>query len=124
MILLTLALLCADNFHLQYAAEHAGLPPERVVAIASVETRCNLSPRVRGRAGEWGRFQIRVSTARRRCPGLNIRRYRGNVACFLVMFGQDVRRFGVTDATVRHNGYGPAGAYAFLYKVLKVEEVR
>jgi hypothetical protein len=132
VILFLLALHCADDFHLRYEADHAAYTPpmeSRAAAIARVESACNLSPKLRAHACqshrrdcEVGRFQIRPSTARRRCVGLNIRTYHGNVDCFLKVFGEDVDRLGLTDATVRYNGYGPAGAYAYLYKVLKAEE--
>ena len=129
MILLLLALHCGDSFHLRYEARAVGLPDRRVEAIARVETACNLNPRLRAhdcraprRDCEVGRFQIKPSTARQRCSCVDVRTYRNNVACFLLTFAEDRARFGLTDATVRHNGYGPAGAYEYLYKVLKVEE--
>ena len=121
------ALHCGDDYHLKYESARAGLPEERILAIARVESACNLDTRLRAhncnpRDCERGRFQIKPSTARRACPDLDTRRYTGNVACFFRIFGENVRRFGLTEATVRQNGYGPAGAYEFLYKVLKVEE--
>lgn len=126
MIALLLALHCADDAHLRYLAHRDSLPAARVLSIARVESGCNLNPKLRAHAStrdrEVGRFQIKPSTARMRCPGVNVFTYAGNVACFLKMFREDVRGFGVTDATVRHNGYGPAGAYEFLYKVLRSEE--
>lgn len=119
---------CGDSFHLRWEAVRAGLPPLRVEAIARAETECNLDPRVLGRACrrtpracDRGRFQIRPATAHLRCPGLDTRTYRGNVACALWVLSEDRERYGPTDAIVRFNGDGPR-ALAYLRKVLKIEE--
>lgn len=127
MIALLFALHCGDDFHLRYVAEQAAIPPTRFEAIARVESACNLNPRLRAHQCaaahdcEVGRFQIRPSTARRRCPGVNIRTYRGNVDCAVRIFGENVDRWGVTDGTRRFNGAGPK-TLEYLYHVLKAEE--
>jgi hypothetical protein len=128
LLLLVLAPRCADSFHLRYEAARAGLPPKRVEAVAYAESACNLDPRLLGhrcratpRTCDRGRFQIRPATARSRCPDLNTRTYKGNVACALRMLAQDTRAVGLTDATIRQNGKGEA-ALAYLRRVLKIEE--
>jgi len=121
-LLLALALRCPDSFHLQYvAAQDSILPPARFEAIAWVESGCNLSPRLRGKLHEIGRFQITPSVARKRCPGTDVRVYRGNVQCALRILEENTWRLGLTDATRRYNGSGPA-SYVYLYHVLKREE--
>lgn len=95
-----------DRFHLTRLADSAGVPAAAVLAIAWQETRANLDPKVRGAAGERGRFQIKPGTAARRCRGLDIRTYRGNVQCFLSMFKEDMHRLGVVGAIRAHNGRG------------------
>ncbi len=122
MILALLVLLAprpADRFHLRFIARDAGLPPLVVEAIAEQETAGNLDPAIRGHACrgrqdcDVGRFQIKPSTAAARCPGVDVRTYRGNTECFLAMFGQDARAHGVRYAIRHHNGNGPSSvAYA------------
>jgi len=124
MIALLLAAVlprCADSFHLRWLAERDSLPAARVQAIAWTETRCNTSPRVRGKLGEIGRFQIRAATARAHCPTLNVRSYKGNTECFVKLFRENVARYGLTEATSRHNGRGDAACH-YLKRVLTVEE--
>jgi len=126
LLLLVVAPRCGDSFHLRYDAEMWRLPPQRVEAIARAESACNLDPKLLGhacrrtpRSCDRGRFQIRPATARRRCPTLDTRRYEDNVWCALGMLSADRARVGLTDATVGFNG---RGAYAYLYRVLKIEE--
>jgi len=131
--LLALAVLprCADSFHLRWGAATQHLSPQRVEAVARVESGCNLSPLLRAHACwnrvvrlrdcEVGRFQIKPSTARARCRGLNVFTYSGNVACFFRMFGEDWARGGRTYATLRHNGSGP-GAEHYLALVDRAED--
>ncbi len=120
--LLALALPCGDSFHLQWEAAHEStFPPARFAAIARVESGCSMNPRLRGHAREIGRFQIQPVVARHRCPALDVRTYRGNVACALRILEENMWRMGLTDATRRYNGSGPA-SYMYLYHVLKREE--
>jgi hypothetical protein len=128
VIALLLALHCPDSFHLRWVAAQAeAFPPTRFEAIARVESGCNLATRLRGhhclakRDCEVGRFQIKPSTARKRCPGYNIWTYDGNVRCALTILGDNRVLLGLTDATRRFNGAGPA-SFEYLYKVLKREE--
>lgn len=101
-----------DRHYLAHRAKDAGVSPRIVLAIAYAETRNNLTPTVRGRHGEVGRFQIKLTTAAERCAGVNVRTYKGNVDCFLEMFASDVRRLGTLRAIEHHNGRGPqARAY-------------
>ena len=121
-LLLALALPCGDSFHLQWVASHEStFPATRFAAIARVESGCNLNPRLRGHVGEIGRMQIKPSTAKRRCPGVNVRAYKGNVSCALRILEENMWRMGLTDATRRYNGSGP-DSYVYLYHVLKREE--
>lgn len=103
ILLLAQLLLMPDAPHLRYEARRHGLPEMAVLSVAWTETRANTNPRVRGVGWEWGRFQIKESTARVRCPGMNVRRYRGNVACFIKMFTEDAAQFGVIEAICVHN---------------------
>lgn len=127
MIGLLLALHCGDDFFLKSVARQAAISPTRFEAVARVESGCNLNPRLRGhhcltlRDCEIGRFQIKPSTARLRCRGLNIRRYHDNVVCAAVILQQNIRSRGMVDGTRVFNGTGPA-TYEYLYKVLKTEE--
>jgi len=121
-LLAAAALHCPDSFHLQYvAAQDSIFPPARFEAIARVESGCNLSPRLRGKLHEIGRFQITPSVARHRCPETDVRTYKGNVACALRILEENMWHLGLTDATRRYNGSGPA-SYVYLYRVLKCEE--
>lgn len=66
---------------------------------------------------EVGRFQIKPSTARRRCPGLNVWTYDGNVRCFVHMLEEDAAAGGMLYAIRHHNGSGPRAA-DYLQRVL------
>lgn len=92
-----------DAAHLRYLAREAGLDPRVVVAVAWRESTNDLRPRLRGKAGEWGRFQILPRTARRRCRGLDIRTYKGNTGCFIKMFAEDNARHGIVFALHQQN---------------------
>ena len=121
-LLLVLALPCGDSFHLQWVASHEStFPATRFAAIARVESGCNLNPRLRGHAREIGRFQIQPTVARHRCSGTNVWTYKGNVSCALRILEENMWRMGLTDATRRYNGSGPA-SLEYLYHVLKREE--
>lgn len=62
---------------------------------------------------EVGRFQIKPSTARRRCVGLDIFTYNGNMLCFFQMFWEDTQVGGTEYAIRHHNGSGPM---TYLYR--------
>jgi len=66
---------------------------------------------------EVGRYQIKPSTARLRCPGTDVFTYSGNLACFAQMFAEDTRMGGTLYAIKRHNGRGDQ-ADAYLKRVL------
>lgn len=90
------------------------VPARLEAAVALVESGRNLNPRLRGAAGEWGRFQIRTATARALCPGLDVRTSTGNARCFRLMMREHFERTGSWPAAlVAYNGTGPrARAYA------------
>lgn len=67
---------------------------------------------------EVGRFQIKPSTARLRCPGLDVFTYGGNLACFAQMFAADAKTRGTLYAIRHHNGAGPR-ADAYVQRVLR-----
>lgn len=146
VLLAALQIVLPDQAHLVHLADSAGLPPAVVEAIAWQESGVNLSPTLRGhhcwwstRVGETltihherdcevGRFQIKPSTGRARCPGLNIWVYDGNTHCFVTMFAADVRQYGLTAAIKRHNGSGRVAdeyverVYATVGRLLTQEE--
>lgn len=114
--------LLPDRAHLVHLADSANVPSGEVMAIAYEETGLSLLPSIRGhhcwysyhvdsntvvvhheRDCEVGRFQIKPSTGRARCSGINIWTYEGNTNCFIRMFSEDVKRFGVARAICRHN---------------------
>lgn len=68
---------------------------------------------------EVGRFQIKPSTAARRCKGINIFVREGNYHCFFKMFSEDSSRYGTGAAIRKHNGRGPMTA-AYLASVLAI----
>ena len=132
MLALFLALqVCADSYHLRWLARERHVPEARYEAIAHVESACNLDPLLRGHAcwrAHWhlrdcevGRFQIKPSTGRARCRDLNIWTYKGNTECAARTLREDAQRYGLTDATIRHNGTGEP-ALEYLRKVLRQEE--
>lgn len=116
-----------DDVHLRYLALQKHLQPRAVIAIAYEESAHNLDPRLRGHFCWWkghherdcevGRYQIRPSTARSRCRGLNIWTYGGNTACFIKMFAEDTQRLGLERAIRAHNGSGDI-AEDYLTRVL------
>lgn len=67
---------------------------------------------------EVGRYQIKPSTARRRCPELDVFTYGGNLACFVRMFKEDADGDGKLYAITHHNGSG-AKAREYLDRVLR-----
>lgn len=105
MILFLVAQLAVmpDSPHLRYLARSAGLDGRVVESVAWHESRNELRPRLRGEAGEWGRFQILPRTARRRCPALDVRTYKGNTQCFIKMFSEDTARHGTVFALHQQN---------------------
>jgi hypothetical protein len=106
-----------DYAHLRSLARQSGANVRAVLAIAYEESAHNLNPRVRGKHGEVGRFQIKTATARERCPDLNIWTYQGNTTCFVRMFSEDTRRVSTEYAIRAQNGAGP-GADLYARKVL------
>jgi len=60
---------------------------------------------------EVGRYQIKPSTARRRCANLNVFTYEGNILCFFRMFYEDQHSGGTEFAIRHHNGSGPMTYY-------------
>lgn len=101
------ALRHPDAAELTLWSEAAGVPAAFTYAIAWEETRNNADPSVRGAHGEVGRFQIKLSTARARCLGLNVTDYHDNLACFLRMTRQDWQKCGSWRCAARvHNGSG------------------
>jgi hypothetical protein len=147
-LLLTLLGHCPDGGHLRYLAREAGIPPARLEAVARVESGCNLSPRLRAhwcwhgvqaekvsqgdglpapevrrpavhaRDCEVGRFQVKPSTARRWCPGLDVFAYRGNTACAVRFLARLLDAWGVVGIA-RFNG---ERCDTYLCKVLREEE--
>lgn len=100
------ALQHPDAATLELWSEAAGVPVAFTYAMAWEETRNNPSPWVRGAHGEYGRFQIKLTTARSRCPGLDVRQYDDNLACFLRMSREDWQKCGWACAARIHNGSG------------------
>lgn len=100
-----------DAAALDLWSDALNFPREYAYAIAWHETRANVDPRVRGKAGEWGRFQIMPSTARERCAGMDVTTAHGNRACFFKMTRDDYLKCGGDWWCVakRHNG---GSAYA------------
>lgn len=84
-----------DAHYLQHVADSAGLKRSLVWAVAWTESRGNLNPKLRGHHCkarpncEVGRFQIKPVTAAYRCPKINTRTYKGNVACAMKMLAED-----------------------------------
>lgn len=130
---------------LTHMADVAHVPHGPVAAIAWLETRDNMDSAVRGHhcwhdRGErvsamdtvhWatsvhtpncevGRFQIKPSTARARCPNLDIFTRQGNYICFFWMFHQDFDRYGAMEAIKRHHGGTPQQNAAYFREALKV----
>jgi len=130
-----------DGIVLLDLADSAGIDEKATLAIAWEESRENLSPHLRGHHCwythrvvvedtvivrqhhepdcEVGRFQIKPSTARRRCPGLDVFTYVGNTRCFARMFAEDAEQHDIIYAITRHNGSGPR-AREYLTRVLAV----
>ncbi len=67
---------------------------------------------------EVGRFQIKPSTAKLRCPAWNVFTYGGNLACFAQMFAEDTKHGGTLYAIRHHNGSGKQ-ADEYLQRVLR-----
>jgi hypothetical protein len=130
-----------DGVGLIDLADSAHIDERATLAIAWEESRDNLNPHLRGHhcwysymtvSGdsvrvrhhhdpdcEVGRFQIKPSTARRRCPGLDIFTYGGNTRCFAKMFAADAAYRDIAYAITHHNGRGPR-AREYLNRVLAV----
>lgn len=128
-----------DGITLLDLADSARIDGRATLAMAWQESGDNLSTRLRGHHCwysqrvvrgdsvvvlhhhesdcEVGRYQIKPSTARLRCPGLNIFTYAGNTRCFAKMFAEDTARRGIEFAITNHNGRGPR-ARAYLARVL------
>lgn len=106
-----------DKRQLGALALTAGLPEAVVLAMAWQESGSNLNPALRGHhcwnetVGhladcEVGRFQIKPSTGKARCPEFNVFTYRGNLDCFAKAFGEDYRVYGFSGAIERWNAGG------------------
>lgn len=100
-VLWTLATGHPDAGLLAFYADSAQVPHEIAWAVAWQESRHNLNPALRGRAGEVGRFQLMRATARALCPGLNIYTYTGNVACGLRYLRSQYERTGSWSRAIR-----------------------
>lgn len=117
-----------DAHYLVHQADAAGLPRALVLAVAWTESRTNLNPKLRGHHChaqancEVGRYQIKPATAALRCPGFDIRRYSGNVGCWLQMAAEDYADGGTERVLKRQIGTGLGTAYqqAYLEKVYGV----
>ena len=111
-----------DAHYLTATALQWGHDPRVVLAMAWEETRSNVSPAVRGKAGEIGRFQLSRAVARRYCPDLRIERYHDNVRCYMrtmsyYMVELDLPGLLPVNAIERYNGRGPK-ARAYRERVL------
>jgi hypothetical protein len=103
--------LAPDAPTLALWSEAAGVPALVTVTVAWTESGRNLDPTLRGAAGEVGRFQIRPSTARERCPRQNIDTYHGNLVCFLRLMRENYATCREWRcALAAYNGRGPAAA--------------
>lgn len=118
LLLLQILSAMPDAPHLRATADSAGVPRGGLLGMAYMETRNNLKPGVRGPGGEWGRFQIKLATARARCPGMDVKTYDGNVACVAKMFGEDVPQYGVEPALCVHNTGLPLATCPYARDVL------
>lgn len=107
MNLLTLSVLWSvatglpDAGLLAVYADSARVPHVVAWAIAWQETRHDLNPALRGRAGEVGRLQVLPSTARSRCPRLDIYTYTGNLACGMRLLRWRFEQRGSWAAAIR-----------------------
>lgn len=130
-----------DGVTLLDVADSVHIDDRAMLAMAWEESRENLSPSLRGHRCwythrmvvadsvvvrkhhepdcEVGRYQIKPSTARRRCPGLNVFTYTGNIRCFAKMFAEDTEQHDRIYAITHHNGRGPR-AREYLTRVLAV----
>ena len=90
-----------DAWRLKAYADSTHVPAVIAWAISWQESRHNINPRLRGKHGEWGRFQVMPSTARAICPTLDIRTYEGNVMCGLRYLRHQFEARGTWEAAVR-----------------------
>jgi len=117
-------ILGADAPTLQLWSEVTGVPAVLTEAVAYVESGHDLRPALRGRAGEWGRFQILPNTAARRCPNHDVATYQGNLACFFRIMRENYLRCRDWRCAIeRYNGRGGA-ARAYADRVLAVVQHR
>lgn len=102
--------LSAEQRFVVRRAMSYGVPSVVALEMAYEETRTNLNPRVRGRHGEWGRFQIRPLI---HCPRHNLARYGDNVDCYLRLMTAHRLTCGAWSCAIQmYNGRGPmARAY-------------
>lgn len=108
--------LSADASYLCYVGERLGIPKKVLYAIAWMETRKNLNPRIRGALGEIGRLQLRHKSTV--CIGLDIRTYEGNVWCGALFLLSRYNKYGSwSQAIKRYNGNG-AQAELYLQRAL------
>ena len=100
-LLWTLATGHPDAALLAAYADSAHVPHTVVWAIAWQESRHNLNPAVRGRAGEIGRLQVLPRTAKTFCADLDIYTYSGNVKCGVRLLRGHFQRRGSWAAAIR-----------------------
>jgi hypothetical protein len=119
-----------DLHYLIHQADSAGLKRSLVLTLAWVESRDNVSPALRGHHCwnakvhevncEIGRFQIKPKTAQARCPGDDIRTYKGNVHCALRMLAEDG---GGVRAVQTYIGLGKGAAWRDHYTTTVLAEI-
>ena len=120
--------LWPDFEQLQHEAAVTLTPTAPVLAIAWIESRTDTNPHLRAHYCwnaqrhspdcEVGRFQIKPSTAKVDCPGLDIFTTFGNHACFFTRFDETlIRGHSVREAIRRHHGGTPAGNATYLAKI-------
>lgn len=117
-----------DKRFISRMADSLGVDTNLSLAVAWQESGGNLNPSLRGHHCwhgvstavdgtvigavyladcEVGRYQIKPSTAKARCRGLNIWKYRDNVICGLLILKGNLLKYGVVEAVERYNGSGP-----------------
>jgi hypothetical protein len=123
--------LWPDYEILSHEAAVTFVPLAPVLGIAWVESREDTNPTLRAHycwhSGlhspdcEVGRFQIKPSTAKANCPGLNIFTTIGNHTCFFHMFRANYERYGIDRAVkMHHSSPVPSENELYLAKVKSV----
>ena len=116
-----------DFVQLQHEAAETLTPGAPVLAIAWVESAADTNPHLRAHYCwnarrhdadcEVGRFQIKPSTAKHDCPGLDVFTTYGNHACFFSRFGHTLGRYGIREAIREHHGGTAAQNALYLARV-------